>query len=240
MMQHGVVVTAQEVVERRHAPRIAPVEHVPFSGACHIVSPVSDWDAVAPEIVAEGRLGGHVGATRWGARAVPTWFHALWRSPKMPYVITMEITTMAREPEINRVNVERTLPTVGEPITGGLLRDLPLGRMLRAALEVAARPLEEVHGEEVPGGAFRVPGVTPPGSAEVGNRPQLPGRGRSMDRDTLAAVASVYLAAQREGRAPTQAVADVFGTSRSSAGRVVVQARRAGLLPPARGTATER
>lgn len=195
---------------------------------------MSVWDGIAPTISAQGRLGGTVGATRWGAKALPTWFFATWQAPDLPFTLTMEITTMSDEPEINRFNIERTLPSVGEPITGVLLRDLPLGRLLRAALEAAARPIEEISGKGIPPGAFRVPGVTPPGMGEVSGRPQLPGRGRPMDQETLQAVASIYLSAQRAGRPPTQAVTDAFGTSRSTAGRVVVQARKAGLLPPAR------
>jgi transposase len=48
----------------------------------------------------------------------------------------------------------------------------------------------------------------------------------------LARVASVYSVAAAEGHAPTQAVEKRFRTSRSTAGRWVAAARRAGLLEP--------
>ncbi len=49
----------------------------------------------------------------------------------------------------------------------------------------------------------------------------------------LEAVTKVYKAAHQEGRSPTQAVADHFGTGHSTAAKWVGAARRNGHLPPA-------
>jgi transposase len=42
----------------------------------------------------------------------------------------------------------------------------------------------------------------------------------------------VYRIAHAAGRPPAQAVAEVMGVPRSTAGRWIMRARRAGLLPP--------
>lgn len=61
-------------------------------------------------------------------------------------------------------------------------------------------------------------------------------RRRRVTRDLLNDVAQVYRAAHDEGQPPTAAVASAFQVSHSTAGRWVVEARKAGILGPASGT----
>ncbi|PRY24062.1 hypothetical protein [Pseudosporangium ferrugineum] len=61
-------------------------------------------------------------------------------------------------------------------------------------------------------------------------------RRRRVTRELLEQVAQVYRAAFRDGQPPTQAVAETFHVSHSTAGRWVVEARKAGALGPATGT----
>lgn len=60
-------------------------------------------------------------------------------------------------------------------------------------------------------------------------------RRRRVTPELLAKVAEVYRAAYSAGQSPTQAVAETFEVSHSTAGRWVVEARKAGTLGPAIG-----
>src|SRR5262245_30244819 len=63
-----------------------------------------------------------------------------------------------------------------------------------------------------------------------------PQRRRRLTRDLLKQVADTYRKAYEAGQPPTQAVAAEFQVSHSTAGRWVVEARKAGTLGPATGT----
>lgn len=60
-------------------------------------------------------------------------------------------------------------------------------------------------------------------------------RRRRVTRDLLTQVAAMYRKAHEDGKPPTQAVAEAFEVSHSTAGRWVVEARKAGVLGPAAG-----
>jgi hypothetical protein len=65
-------------------------------------------------------------------------------------------------------------------------------------------------------------------------------RGKRLSNELLAQVADTYRDALSRGLSPTDTVAADFPTSRSTAGRWVMEARRRGLLGPAvRGRAGE-
>lgn len=61
-------------------------------------------------------------------------------------------------------------------------------------------------------------------------------RRRRVTRELLGEVAEVYRATHDKGNPPTQAVAEAFNVSHSTAGRWVVEARKAGILGPAIGS----
>ena len=61
----------------------------------------------------------------------------------------------------------------------------------------------------------------------------LPQPGKRLPDETLASAAEVYRDAVRRGVGATDAVAEAFPISRSTAGRWIVEARRRGLLGPA-------
>jgi hypothetical protein len=61
-----------------------------------------------------------------------------------------------------------------------------------------------------------------------------PARGSRLSNDQLTRAAETYRMALRAGQSGPKAVAEVFHISRSSAGRWLVEARRRGLLGPAR------
>jgi hypothetical protein len=75
-----------------------------------------------------------------------------------------------------------------------------------------------------------------------GSRPVRKGHGSRTSDERLAQAARIYMRAVGDGRPPVQAVAAELPCSRSHAGRLVAQARAAGLLrrtSPGRASATE-
>jgi hypothetical protein len=70
----------------------------------------------------------------------------------------------------------------------------------------------------------------PLGGEEIERALRPRGRGAKLSDQFLGEVAAVYRQALAAGRPPTQAVAEAFYGSRSSAGRWVMEARRRGLL----------
>jgi hypothetical protein len=70
----------------------------------------------------------------------------------------------------------------------------------------------------------------------------LPQRGKRLSDAHFKKVADIYREAAMAGQAPTQAIAEAFPTSRSNAGRWVMEARRRGFLgeAPAPGKAGEK
>jgi hypothetical protein len=141
----------------------------------------------------------------------------------------------------------RRLEVVSDDVTGELLRRLPVGRLVAAAManahfrfgEPEAGELRIDFGEKV----ARLP--TGKESAEFYERyahnARRPRRGLPLTEENLRQVTDLYRAALRRGDPPTQTIADAMHVTRSTASRWVAAARkRPGLLGPAlRGRAGE-
>jgi hypothetical protein len=123
----------------------------------------------------------------------------------------------------------------GPPITGTILRQVPLDRIVREIADVAARQLRRVFdpltGEER---AVWMPAVASTEGQHALKRAQKrpTGRGAKLRDAELQEAADIYRAAFEHGDHPTEAVRKHFWLSRSSAGRWVAEARRRGFLPP--------
>jgi hypothetical protein len=142
------------------------------------------------------------------------------------------------------------------PITGGTLRELPIGLYVREATRAVTRRLVQ-DGDEIRAVPVRYGELLPeevrdggdtliygPGSRAAPEEERFDAqyaqstgaarrRGPLRDED-LRRVAEVYRAAHATDEAPTRAVAARFGVSRSTAGRWVAEARRRGVLGKAR------
>jgi hypothetical protein len=117
-----------------------------------------------------------------------------------------------------------------EPITGEALRNVPVARLMREAIEAAAsadlRPS---------------PKVVTASAASLSATARIRARGAAVTDDDLRDVAERYRAAVDRGiRSPTQTVANELGAPRSTVARWVHKARDRGFLGPAvRGRAGE-
>ena len=162
---------------------------------------------------------------------VPNRFEATIMFPGKPHRVWLDIRTDPKTgPVIYEIRVQHSLTAPGG-ITTGLLHSLKLRELRRLALEEVTKEITTV----LPAGYFRAPGDAP-GVAHFGSVVRGPGRGRPMDDEHLRRVAVVYREAIAVGsRAPVEAVRKALHASRSTAGRWVVQARKAGILGPARG-----
>lgn len=112
------------------------------------------------------------------------------------------------------------------PVSAEVLRRLPIGSLHQRARQVAA-------------------GIT---KMVPNNRPALPEvdhllaaleksgahRGVATSAQELEILATVYVSAYQAGESVTQAVADYFGISKSTAGKRIMKARTNGLLPRSR------
>jgi hypothetical protein len=111
-------------------------------------------------------------------------------------------------------------------VTMNVLRTVTVDRIIRDGLGKLSRPVIDAEEETGTPGAFRVEEGGPVYVQEIPG----PGRGRRTADERLERVAEIYLGALAEGRPPVNAVAEDLPASRSTAGRLVGQARRAGLL----------
>jgi hypothetical protein len=120
----------------------------------------------------------------------------------------------------------------GIPVAADALRRVPLGRLVRDGLRLAAwRPLaRDETGLIIAAGSFATGGEVDEAQREtVGAK-----RRWQLTDEHLAEVALVYTENRRNAkgvRAPTAAVEEHFSVPRSTAGRWVAAARTAGLLP---------
>jgi hypothetical protein len=120
----------------------------------------------------------------------------------------------------------------GAPIRAADLRALPIGRLVNEAVLLASRPADEIPRrpilwksvEEAQKARARVAEA----HRRVARNPRQ--RGRVTD-ELLQEVARVYREELAGGR-PTAEVAEQLNYSRPSAGRLVMEARRRGFLPP--------
>lgn len=110
----------------------------------------------------------------------------------------------------------------GAPVTTEALREVPVKRMIKTALEWAV-----------------LEWTGPPGGVQIArSRPGKPpadlARGGMTD-EALRWVVQIHEVATVLGDPPTKSVQDELGISRATAGRWVAEARRRGMLPPADG-----
>jgi hypothetical protein len=159
-------------------------------------------------------------------RAIPArfWTRATFRG----YTVSVLAGVGQRGPAALTVVVEQPRREDGDPVTMNVLRTVTVDRIIRDGLSNLSRPVIDAEAETGIPGAFRVDEGGPVYVQEIPG----PGRGRRTTGERLERVAEIYLGALAEGRPPVNAVADDLPTSRSTAGRLVGQARRAGLLTP--------
>jgi hypothetical protein len=149
--------------------------------------------------------------------AIPRSFSAEIDDPEQPYLLDLRVRTIAgRRPEVVELRLELRSPQkLGGIATEGL-RGVHIAKALQMAV---ARAIEPIETEDDRVGATK------------------PLRGVPVTKEFLGQVANVYRSAVAGGsRAPVVEVARQLGGSRPTAGRWVVQARKAGVLKPAIGT----
>lgn len=152
------------------------------------------------------------------AEVVPPLFLAEVDDPAQRYVLHLKVRTVAgRKPEVVELGLEARATPDADRITTEGLRGVHVAKALELAVNRARQDI----------GDRRTP------KAPLA-RPQ---RGVPISHTFLQQVTDIYRAAVAAGsRSPVNQVAEQLGTSRSTAGRWVVQARRAKLLRPAMGT----
>jgi hypothetical protein len=159
-------------------------------------------------------------------RAIPARFWV--RTTVRGYTVSLLAGVGQRGPGALKVIVEQPGEEDGDPVTMNVLRTVTVDRIIRDALSQLSQPVIDAEAETGIPGAFR---VEEGGEVYVQEAP-APGRGRRTTDKRLARVAEIYLVALAEGRPPVNAVAAELPASRSTAGRLVGQARKAGLLTP--------
>jgi Family of unknown function (DUF6214) len=167
--------------------------------------------------------------TRWVRsgwdRAIPARFHAVAQVDG--YAVTLFAIVGQRGPGAVEVTVEQPDAAAGPPVTLNVLRKVTIDQIIRTALEQLSRPAASAELETGIPGTFRVQGVD---QIFGGRTAPAPGRGRDTPSARLVRVAEIYRAARSHGRPPVKAVAEELPASRSTAGRLVGLARKAGLL----------
>jgi hypothetical protein len=159
-------------------------------------------------------------------RAIPARFWV--RTSFRGYSVKVLAGVGQRGPGAIAFVVEQPLGEDGDPVTINVLRTITVDRIIRDGLGKLSRPaIDASHETGIPG-AFRVEEDGEVYMDEVWE----PGRGRRTADERLERVAEIYLSALAEGRPPVNAVAEDLPASRSTAGRLVGQARKAGLLTP--------
>lgn len=180
-----------------------------------MTGPVKAWADEQPMWVRSG----------WD-RAIPHRFHA--HTTVDDFDVTLTAVVGERGPGAIQVSVEQPKGGHGTPVTLSMLRKVTVDQIIRDALGQLSRPAASAEGETGIPGTFRVEGVD--GIYGGAGTSPAEGRGRDTSPDRLATVARIYLAAVAAARPPVKAVADELPASRSTAGRLVGQARKAGLL----------
>jgi hypothetical protein len=159
-------------------------------------------------------------------RAIPARFWA--KTDLRGFTVSVLAGVGQRGPAALTVIVQQPRGEAGDPVTMNVLRTVTVDRIIRDALSKLSRKPIDAEADTGISGAFR---VEPDGDvyyAEISGG----GRGRDTEDERLERVAEIYLGALAEGRPPVQAVAADLPCSRSTAGRLVGQARKAGWLTP--------
>lgn len=172
--------------------------------------------------------------TAYGSElAIPTTFHVVVEG--FPFAVSADCAADIDGPRV----VSLTIAQVegGDPVTTDALRSIPLARLLRSAVGLAAyAPLRTKEGEVLPWDEG-IAGFPSDEELQRAER-EVPASGRRwlMTDEHLSNVAKVYKTNPRNAlgqRAPTQAVMQHFNVTRPTAGRWVMEARKRGFLPPA-------
>lgn len=137
--------------------------------------------------------------------------------------IELRVLIADQGPQVCSMAVGHPRLALGEPITQRVLRKIPIERLIKEGLVQVRRPARVVNAEHHWWQVEEVDGIW-------GGPSVREGRGSRTGHELLARVAKVYGRAVHESRPPVQAVADELQFSRSHAGRLVSQARTAGLL----------
>ena len=178
-----------------------------------MASPVTAWPAEQAVWIRSG-----------DARAIPSRFYA--RTSLGGYSVTIAAVVGKRGPGAVKVTVEQPLGGDGDPVTMTTLRKVTVDRVIQDALSQVRRPVFDASAETGIPRSFRVD----EGGEVYLDETLLSGRGRLTVAERLEMVADIYLRALAAGRPPVKAVAEDLPCSRSTAGRLVGQARKAGLL----------
>jgi len=166
------------------------------------------------------------GWIRTGDFAVPSRFRA--SASVDGFDVRLLVVVGERGPGAIEVTIEQLDGAQGEPVTHRVLRKLTIDQIVRDAAGQLSRPVRSAEEEAGIPGAYRVEGLD---EIFAGRSTPHTGRGRDTPRDRLIRVADIYQTALSRGsRSPVKAVADELPSSRSNAGRLVGQARAAGLL----------
>jgi len=158
-------------------------------------------------------------------RAIPSRFHVATTVDGLD--VRLLAVVGERGPGAIEVHIDQPRGALGPPITLSMLRKVTVDQIVRDALEQLARPAASAEPETGIPGTFRVKDIE---GIHGGRVAPAAGRGRDTPADRLARVAEIYRAALSTGRAPVKAVAEELPSSRSTAGRLVGLARKAGLL----------
>lgn len=119
----------------------------------------------------------------------------------------------------------------GRPVRAAALRRFPIGRLVKVAVLLSSRPADEIPKRYVRWASEEEAKAARRDVAEAhASRTRNPRERQPTSRELLARVAEIYRA-EMAGGAPTRAVAEKLNYSRASAGRLVMKARKAGLLP---------
>jgi hypothetical protein len=132
----------------------------------------------------------------------------------LPYSVMLRLELVPGEP---RYAVTR-LEVKGDAVTTEGLRQVPVGRLMRAAIEDAVGQARRRRDGSL---AIEWPG---------GKRPPLPKRREGPSDELLAYVALMYRLAHLVGEAPTEYVRRDLDVARATAGRWLAKARDKGLL----------
>ena len=185
------------------------------------------------------RVGVHAWIRRGWDRAIPARFKA--ETTIDGYDVSVDVVVGPLVPQAARVTVEQPLMTWAtedrpEPVLDApgvgltVLRKVTVDQIIREAISQLERPITSAETETGVRGTFRVQGVEEAvwGDNCVGLPGDGPGRDTPTDR--LRQVARIYQAAVAAGIPPVKAVAEELASSRSTAGRLVGDARKAGYL----------
>jgi hypothetical protein len=181
----------------------------------------------AAEVAASAEPGVHV-VTRFHAEVRPTEFVPFGPTLVLPasytftaegYPIGVSAVVEVDEEGPHLASVTMTQLPGGPPVTTDTVRAVPLAKLLRTSAACAVWEPRQLQG-----------------AGELRQKVDASRRRWRMTDDHLRRVADVYRDNPRDAagrRAPVNAVMEQFGTTRPTAGRWVMKARKRGFLPPA-------